>query len=695
MSVIQSIRDKGAWIIFGIIALALIAFILQDGVRRGGRSTDNTTLGKVNGEKIERVAFEEKLTLQEKMYGSQGAQREQLIGSLWNQEVERIVLKQEFEKLGLQVTSRELSDILFGQNSPLRQEFTDPKTGEFRVNDAKQAFAQIKKSKNAEQVNMINNVYIEPTIEQTLRNKYQGILQQSAYAPKWLIEKQNADNNAIANISYAYAPYASISDSTVKVTDEEITAYVNKHSNQFKKEEETRTIAYVGFDAAPSQTDSLTVLNQVKSYKNDFEATNDAKGYLAKVGSDLPYYDSYFSKAKMQQTYKDSLTKLSVGGIYGPYLDGASYVLAKMVGTKNWPDSVTVRHILIATSNPQNGQIIRQDSVGQKLIDSIAAAIKSGADFNALCIKYSDDPGSKDKGGVYPFFPQGQMVIPFNDYVFDHPTGSKGIVKADYGYHYVEVLGQKNYAPAYKIAYLSKAIVSSNETVSSANTAAAQFAANAKNRKSFDENALKASKQLLIGNDIKANDNQIVGLGASRQLVRWIYEHTTGDVSDPQEVGDKYVVAIIAAVNKAGTMSVAEARPLCENIVRSSKKAKILIDTKIKGSTLEAIAASAGTAVQRTDSLSFAAPFIPNMGSEPKVIGAAFNKSLQGKISDLIVGTSGVFAVRVENNAAKPATIDVASIKQSLIQAARMSAFRGLDALKKSASITDNRSKFY
>jgi peptidyl-prolyl cis-trans isomerase D len=77
------------------------------------------------------------------------------------------------------------------------------------------------------------------------------------------------------------------------------------------------------------------------------------------------------------------------------------------------------------------------------------------------------------------------------------------------------------------------------------------------------------------------------------------------------------------------------------------------------------------------------------------VIGAAFNKALQGKISDLIVGTSGVFAVRVENNAAKIATIDEAGVKQSLIQASRMSAFRGLDALKKAASITDNRSKFY
>ena len=38
MSIIQRIRDKGAWIMFGIIALALIAFILQDGVRQGGRS---------------------------------------------------------------------------------------------------------------------------------------------------------------------------------------------------------------------------------------------------------------------------------------------------------------------------------------------------------------------------------------------------------------------------------------------------------------------------------------------------------------------------------------------------------------------------------------------------------------------------------------------------------------------------------
>ena len=695
MSVIQSIRDKGAWVVFGIIALALIAFILQDGVGRGRSADSSTVMGKVNGVKIERLAFEEKLTMQERMYGAQGAQREQLIGSLWNQEVERIVMEQEFEKLGLQVTSRELSDILFGENSPLRNEFTDPKTGVFKVDDAKKAFAEIKKSKNAEQISMIQNAYIEPTIQQALRSKYQAILQQSAYIPKWMIEKQTADNNAIASISYAFAPYSSIPDSTVKVSDDEILAYITKHSSEFKKEEETRSIAYVSFNAAPSSVDSTSVLNQTLSYRAEFASTSDAKGFLNKVGSDLPYYDSYFSKSKMQMANKDSLTSIAVGNVFGPYLDGSSYVMAKMVGVKTWPDSVTVRHILIGTQNPQNGQVIRADTTAKKLADSIATAIKGGADFAALCLKYSDDQGSKEKQGVYEYFEQGKMTTEFNDYAFDHAVGSKGVVKTDFGYHYTEVLGQKNFGPAYKIAYLAKPIVASNETVSAANTAAAQFASTSNNKKSFDENALKSNMPLLMGNDLKANDNQVMGLGASRQLIRWAYENSVGDVSEPMEVGDKYIVSIVSAINKAGLMSVAETRPLVESIVRSAKKAKILIDTKIKGTTLEAIATSAGTMVQRVDSISFTSPFIPNLGNESKLIGAAFNKSLQGKVSELIAGTSGVFAIRVESNAAKVSVSDAATLKQNLIQAARMSAYRGADALRKSAKIEDNRAKFY
>lgn len=696
MSVIQRIRDKGAWIVFAIIALALIAFILQDGVGRGGSAFSNTTvIGKVNGQKIDRQDFESKLAMQERMYGAQGAQRDQLIGALWMQEVERIVLDQEYNKLGLQVSPKELSDILFGPNSPLRQEFTDPNTGEFKVAEARQAFNQLKKSTNKEQVEMINKAYIEPTIEQTLRSKYLALLQQASYVPKWLVEKQQADNNAIANISYVYMPYAAISDSAVKVTDADVAAYVKKHSKEYQKEEETRSINYVYFNASPNGVDSQYTLNQVMSLKDEFATTTDVASFLNKVGTELTYYDSYFSKARMQQPNKDSITRTPVGGLYGPYLDGGNYTIAKMVGVKSWPDSARVRHILIATQNPQTGQVTRADTTAKKLADSIEAAIKGGADFVALCAKYSDD-GNKNTGGVYEYFEQGKMVIPFNDFCFDKPVGSKGVVKTDYGYHYVEVLGQKNFNPAYKIAYLSKPILASSETISAANTAASQFAAAAKKgTKEFAAAALKSNVNILTAADIKQNDFNVNGVGQTRSLVRWVYENKAGTVSEPVEVGDRYIVAIVSGINPAGTLSPAEARPLVEGFIRNEKKAKQILDGKFKGASLEAIASAIGSQVFRADSLSFSTPFLPNVGSEPKIIGAAFNKSLQGKTSAPIAGLTGVFALKVESNSARAGIMDAETIKQTLLQGGRVAVFRGVQSLKSAAVIKDNRFKFY
>lgn len=697
MSVIQSIRDRGTWIIFVIIAIALIAFILQDGAGRGGATAFSNTsvITTVNGVNIERGDFEEKLKMQESMYGAQGATREQLMGNVWNMEVESVVLNQEFKKLGLVVSPKELNDILFGENSPLRQEFTDPKTGEFRVDDAKRAFAQIKKSKNVEQIKMINKGYIEPTIQNSLRNKYQNMLVQAVYIPKWMVEKQEADNNAIASMSYVYYPYVAIADSLTKVSDAEINYYVKKHAKEFQKTEETRSISYISFNAAPSSTDSADAYNKVKDLKNDFAAAKDEAAYLGKVGTDLPYYNSYFGAARMQMAAKDSITSLPIGGTYGPYIDGASYVIAKMVGTKQWPDSVTVRHILIATMNPQSGQQVRMDSTAKSLVDSIAAAIKSGADFAALVTKYSDDAGSKEKGGVYDYFPQGQMVLPFNDFVFDNSVGAKSVVKTDYGYHYVEILGQKQRKPAYKVAYLSKPIVASNETVNEANTAAAQFVASSKNLKDFNANAIKLNKPVFPASEIKANDFNIGTMAATRGLVRWVYEKGVGDVSEPTEVGDQYIVAAITSVNKAGIMGAAEARPLVEGIVRNEKKAKIIIDTKMKGSSLEEISKSTSSPILRADSLSFAASFISGVGSEPKVVGAAFNKVLQGKVSEPIAGGTGVFAVKGETIAAKASTSLPETIKQGLIQTRKMGTYRSIEALRKSAVIKDYRAKFY
>ena len=697
MSVIQRIRDKGAWIVFGVIALALVAFILQDGVRRGGSVfSNNNILGKVNGEGIDRMEFEQKLT----MYGRNGMDREQLVSQMWEQEVSQLILKQEFEKLGLTIPSKEIGDILFGENSPFRREFSDPQTGVFDVEKAKAAFEQIKKSKNAEQRDMVVQGYVEPAIQQALVQKYQSLIQHAVYAPKWLVEKQQADNNQIASASYVYIPYNTVSDSSVKVSDDEIVEYAKKHRKEYEREDETRTLSFVTFDASPSFADSAAALNQLKSAKAEFATTNDIKSFMSRSGSDIPYDDSLFVlKSKLKMSNADSIKALANGQTFGPYLDGSSYALARMVKHLTLPDSVFCRHILIATSNDNPAS----DSIAKKRIDSVVVAIKSGTDFYDLMLKVSDDKAASaaDKGTMKFSSVEIQQKDRFDpDFgrfiLFEGKKGDRKVVRTKFGYHYIEILDQKGFEDAVNVAYLTKNISASNETDAAANNAAAQFAASSRNKKQFDENLIKLNKQSIPSGELKENDFSIVGLGSSRQIVRWLYEHSVGDISDQSfRIGDKYVIAMVTSIVKPGLPPASILRPQIESLVKNEKKAKIIIDTKFKTNSLETIASAAGIQVQKTDSLLFSNPFIPGVGNESKLSGAAFNAALKGKVSDAIAGTSGVFAVKVENISAKPSTETTQSVQQSLMQSERMALLRGMEGLRKQATVKDYRSKFY
>ena len=329
-------------------------------------------------------------------------------------------------------------------------------------------------------------------------------------------------------------------------------------------------------------------------------------------------------------------------------------------------------------------------------MDTVEAALKSGKSFDSVCLKYSED-GNKTKGGVYDYFASARMVPAFNDFSFDKPVGSKGVIQTEYGFHYVEVLGQRGSGPGYKIAYLSRPIVVSNETDAAANNAASQFAGTSRNKTQFDDNAVKMNKPWIPSGEIKENDFTILGLGESRQLVRWVYEHNAGDVNDqPVRIGDKYVVAIVTSVIKPGLPPAQILRTSVESLVRNEKKAKQIIDTKFKSNTIEQLATSTGTTVQKADTLLFSNPFIPGIGNDAKFTGAAFNAANKGKVTEAVVGTSGVFALRVENIAAKANSNETTeTVKQTLLQAQRMAIYRGSDALRKSAIIKDYRSKFY
>lgn len=707
MSFIQKIRDKGAWIIFAIIAIALISFILQDSsLRRGNFFSTSSYVGSINGEKIDIPTFQGNVSYIENLFKQRGqdVQGGMANAQAWNFTVQQTLLQQEMDKLGIGFTSKEMADVLFGDNPPqwMRQQFTNQQTGVFDANSARQAFSQIKKTGSAEQNAEIEKQYLTPTKQQALYTKYAALLSEAVYVPKWMAEKTNADNNSVAKASYVFVPYSTINDSTVKVSDDEIDAYVKKHKSEYEREDETRTVQYVTFNETPSGADSNSVKDNLASLKNAFVATNDAASFIMSKNSDNAQ-ETFATRSDFKTPYADTIMKLPVGGVFGPYQDNGKFTLAKLVAKRTAPDSAKVRHILVKFDNSGQGL---SDSAAKKRIDSIAAAVQSGANFDSLVQKLSDDAGSKGTKGEYtfPYSQYGTISREFADVAFFSPAGTKKVVKVSNnsytGYHYIEVLEQKNLQDAYEVAYITKPVSSSNETINNASNAASQFAAAAKDQKSFDATVKKDKLVPVTSQEIRKEDFSLGAIGGeNRDFIKWIFNNDAGDVSDPYELGDQYIVAIITSDDKAGLPSARTARPLVENIVRNQKKAKTIIDTKMKGSTLDAVAKSAGVSVMQADSLSFQSPLVQNVGYEPKMLGAAFDKNTVSKMSSPIAGSAGVFAVQSKGVTALASNgMSVEQVQNALRQTLQQQQNSGggvFEALRKSASITDNRSTIY
>ena len=100
----------------------------------------------------------------------------------------------------------------------------------------------------------------------------------------------------------------------------------------------------------------------------------------------------------------------------------------------------TVRHILLRTS----GMNDEQKAEVRKKMEDILKRARAGEDFAELAKQYTEDPGSKETGGLYADFPRGRMVKAFEDAAFSLPVGEiSDIVETNYGYHIIKVIERK------------------------------------------------------------------------------------------------------------------------------------------------------------------------------------------------------------------------------------------------------------
>ncbi len=102
--------------------------------------------------------------------------------------------------------------------------------------------------------------------------------------------------------------------------------------------------------------------------------------------------------------------------------------------------TASVRHILLLTQ----GKTEEEKNEIRKAMEDILARARAGEDFAELARQHTEDPGSKESGGLYEDFSRGRMVKPFEDAAFSVPVGDiSDIVETQYGFHVLQIVDRK------------------------------------------------------------------------------------------------------------------------------------------------------------------------------------------------------------------------------------------------------------
>jgi len=697
MAVLSKIRNRSGLLI-AIIAFALFAFVIGDLFQSGSFGQPSRYVGSVNGED---VAFEEfRLKVANAEKGGQGITSVQAANQVWNQEISIALLTKEFEKLGLRVGEKHIVEVFkadpnIGQNPMFLNA-----VGKFDITKFKEYFKAnpegIQFLKDREKDAELNAKY------QIYNSLVKGGLYTTNAEGKL---KYEADANKVT-FDFVNVPYSSIKDSDIKITDEEINAYVKTKEKRFKSEE-TREIEYVLIEEKPSTTDETEVKAKVDALllpsvrynketgKNDTipgfrSATNIAE--FVNANSDIPFDSTYIAKQDLPAEHADKLFALATGEIYGPYMYNDYYCISKALGRKAGAKS-KASHILISwegTQVPNKKEKRTKEQAQAKATELLAQAQANPSNFFMLAMTNSDD-SSAQQGGDLGYFAPGQMVKPFNDFVFNNPIGKIGLVETEFGYHIINVTDKQD---AIKMATIAQKIAPSEQTNNKIYEQATKFEMEAAT-KDFATLAKQMKLTVAPSAKLKPMDESFGTIQNQRQIVKWAFadDTNTNDVKRFEIPNVGHVIAKLKKVTPKGLMSAEEARPMVENILKNKKKAE-KIKAKLNGSSLASLATANKVTVMNAVDLTLSNPALPGAGFEPKVVGTAFASKV-GQVSKPIDGNSGVYVVVTKAVTKAPAIKDFKEQVTQLSAQAKGNAGRIMSALRNEADIEDNRADFY
>lgn len=725
MTVLSKIRNR-AGLLVAVIGIALLVFVLQAAFESGGFLFGNSQryAGEISGRKIglEEYSLQLEDAINKHMINTQQTSvddqtRDMLNNQTWQRLINDIVMGEEYRELGITVSDEELLDAMLGEDphpaivtyftdrntGKIYEQYADPRTGKLNMN-AVRSYVQNFGTENADPSAEASWIMLENYVRETkLSEKYNNLIKKGLYVTTSQAKREYIAENTKKDIRYVVKRYASVPDSTIKVEESDIVKYYNEHQSEFRVPETTRKIEYVTFEAAPSEEDLTAIRESLEKLKADFREAEDDSAFVLREADTRMYNPTYVTK-DMLTPATDTLYNAPVGTVIGPYTEGPSMKIAKLVDTKVSADSARVRHILIGYQGVSQTST-RTKEQAKAFADSLVQVIKSGkAKFADLVEAHSEDPGKageegKGKGGDYGWMnAQSGFVEPYKNAGLDNNKGDILVVESQFGYHIIEVLDRsKTETRKVQIATVDKTIEPSSKTMQAYYQKASDFASKNNTSELFNKAVETENMNKRIADNVKEGDRTIPGLEEPRALVRWMYESEKGAVSEPFEFGNKFVVAHLTGIKEKGIAPLEEVKDQAtEGAIRAKKAEKFTneLTAAMAGTTnIDEIAKKVNeTAVEASD-ITFSMQMIPGVGNEGAVIGTVAGLKAND-LSKPIQGNTGVFVVSVKNveEATLPKDLKDQKKKSGTNTAMRVD-YEVFEALKENANIVDNRAR--
>ena len=292
------------------------------------------------------------------------------------------------------------------------------------------------------------------------------------------------------------------------------------------------------------------------------------------------------------------------------------------------PNRVHVEHILFMTVGKTDAEV---DEIKKTAADVLAQTKKKGANFEDLAKKYSQDPGTKEKGGDLGWLTQGQTVPEFEKAAFSLDKGQiSDLIRTQYGFHIIKVLDKENAhtQPFDQVKDTIRAPLMLQEADKQASDAADQLAKAIRqsNKVSLDDLAKQYHLTLSETRPVSATD-PVLELGNSKEVKDAIVRLRPEELSLPLRTDRGYVVLSVKQIFPAHQGSLEEVRSQLIDDLKQEESAKLAktkaeeLAKRVKaGEKFDSAAKALGLDAKSSESIS----------RNDSIAGAASGKQLAG-----------------------------------------------------------------